>query len=151
MPKARSVVSHFQWYLRNPLPGHPTEVRWRWTWGQPSFRAGDIPFTGMAPDLEVLEAPLLLPEASVTITALSIGIPIASYFLNLSLPSKHGRLGPQIERHPDFPNRVNVQFVEVIDRKSIRIESGAGVQATRWPRVQQLCPRGGLPPMGPHG
>lgn len=39
------------------------------------------------------------------------------------------RLGPLIERHSAFPDRTNVQFVEVIDRGLIRIEiweRGAG-------------------------
>jgi len=38
-------------------------------------------------------------------------------------------IGPLVENHPDFPNRTNVQFLEVIDRKTIRIEiweRGAG-------------------------
>ncbi len=37
--------------------------------------------------------------------------------------------GPKIEVHPQFPNRTNVQFMEVIDRSNIRIEiweRGAG-------------------------
>ena len=97
--------------------------------GQPSFRAGDIPFTGMAADLEVLETPLLLPESSVTITALSVGNPHCVLFPEHVTPIEARRLGPQIECHADFPNRVNVQLVEVIDRKCIRIEiweRGAG-------------------------
>ena len=39
------------------------------------------------------------------------------------------RIGPLVENHPDFPNRTNVQFLEIIDRKTIRIEiweRGAG-------------------------
>ena len=39
------------------------------------------------------------------------------------------RIGPLVENHPDFPNRTNVQFLEVIDRQTIRIEiweRGAG-------------------------
>ena len=38
-------------------------------------------------------------------------------------------LGPEIEIHPQFPNRTNVQFLEVLDRNTIRIEiweRGAG-------------------------
>lgn len=31
------------------------------------------------------------------------------------------RLGPHIEVHPRFPNRTNVQFLQVIDRENIRI------------------------------
>jgi len=39
------------------------------------------------------------------------------------------RYGPEIETHPLFPNRINVQFLQVIDRANIRIEiweRGAG-------------------------
>jgi diaminopimelate decarboxylase len=39
------------------------------------------------------------------------------------------RLGPQIEVHPRFPHRTNVQFVQVVDRHTLRIEiweRGAG-------------------------
>ena len=39
------------------------------------------------------------------------------------------RDGAVIETHPDFPNRTNVQFLQVIDRNNIRIEiweRGAG-------------------------
>jgi diaminopimelate epimerase len=39
------------------------------------------------------------------------------------------RLGPLLERHALFPNRTNVQFVQVVDRNRIKIEiweRGAG-------------------------
>src|SRR3712207_5659461 len=39
------------------------------------------------------------------------------------------RLGPRIETHPAFPNRTNVQFAQVLDRRSVQIviwERGAG-------------------------
>jgi diaminopimelate epimerase len=39
------------------------------------------------------------------------------------------RYGPDIEVHPQFPRKTNVQFLQVIDRKNIRIEiweRGAG-------------------------
>lgn len=38
-------------------------------------------------------------------------------------------LGPRLEAHPSFPNRVNVQFASVPDRKTVRLmiwERGAG-------------------------
>ncbi|MGB9685371.1 MAG: diaminopimelate epimerase [Rectinema subterraneum] len=44
-------------------------------------------------------------------------------------PELARRIGPIIEHHPDFPNRTNVQFLEVLDRENIRIEiweRGAG-------------------------
>jgi diaminopimelate epimerase len=39
------------------------------------------------------------------------------------------QLGPQIERHPDFPQRVNVGFMQRLDRQHIKLrvyERGAG-------------------------
>jgi len=97
--------------------------------GLPSFRAGDIPFTAVAAHLEVLETPLFLPTGPVTITALTVGNPHCVIFPGQVSAAEAQRLGPRIERHPDFPNRVNVQLVEVLDRRRIRIEiweRGAG-------------------------
>jgi diaminopimelate epimerase len=97
--------------------------------GLPAFRAGDIPFTGLAAHLEVLQVPLFLPTGPVTITALSVGNPHCVLFPGSVSATEAQRLGPRIERHPDFPNRVNVQLVDVVDRRHIRIEiweRGAG-------------------------
>jgi diaminopimelate epimerase len=97
--------------------------------GVPSFKASDIPFTGISPQLEVLETPLFFPTGPVTITALSLGNPHCVVFPGEVSPANACRLGPKIERHPEFPERVNVLLVEVIDRKRIRIEiweRGAG-------------------------
>jgi diaminopimelate epimerase len=97
--------------------------------GVPSFKAGDIPFTGIASQLEVLETPLFLPTGPVTITALSLGNPHCVIFPGEVSQANACRLGPRIERHPEFPERVNVLLVELVDRKRIRIEiweRGAG-------------------------
>jgi diaminopimelate epimerase len=97
--------------------------------GVPSFKAGDIPFTGISSQLEVLETPLFLPTGPVTITALSLGNPHCVVFPGEVSQANACRLGPKIERHPEFPERVNVLLVEVVDRRRIRIEiweRGAG-------------------------
>jgi diaminopimelate epimerase len=97
--------------------------------GRPSFRAGDIPFTGLAPELEVLETPLQLPTGPVRVTALSVGNPHCVLFPEEVSEAQACLLGPLIERHPAFPNRVNVQLVTVLHRGSLRIEiweRGAG-------------------------
>ena len=99
------------------------------TMGRPSFRAGDIPFTGIASHLEVLETPLFLPSGPITITALSLGNPHCVLFPGEVSPANARRLGAQIEKHPEFPERVNVQLAEVVNRRRIRIEiweRGAG-------------------------
>jgi diaminopimelate epimerase len=97
--------------------------------GVPSFKAGDIPFTGISPQLEVLETPLFLPTGPITITALNLGNPHCVIFPGEVSPANACRLGPKLERHPEFPERVNVLLVEVVDRRRIRIEiweRGAG-------------------------
>ncbi|GLH75044.1 diaminopimelate epimerase [Geothrix limicola] len=90
--------------------------------GRPDFRAGEIPYTGIPAQQEVLEALLFFPTGPITITALSMGNPHCVIFPGQVTAAEAQRLGPRIERHPDFPNRVNVQLVEVVDRKRIRVE-----------------------------
>ena len=97
--------------------------------GQPTFRADALPYTGLAPDQEVIQVPLRLPEEILTITALSVGNPHCVVFPERVSPTEARRLGPLVEQHPDFPNRVNLQLVEVRSPTCIRIEiweRGAG-------------------------
>ena len=97
--------------------------------GLPTFRAGAIPFTGLATHLDVLETPLALPGERLSITALSVGNPHCVVLGGPVSSARVRELGPEIEAHPHFPNRVNVQLVEVLDRRTIRIEiweRGAG-------------------------
>ena len=39
-----------------------------------------------------------------------------------STPETAWQFGPQLEQHPTFPHRTNVQFVQVMDRKHLQIE-----------------------------
>ena len=95
--------------------------------GQATFRAPEIPMHG--PDRDVVAVPLQLGDTFLTVTAVSVGNPHCVVFVPKLDESEVRRLGPQIERHPSFPNRINVQFakVEARDRVAILIwERGAG-------------------------
>ena len=97
--------------------------------GVPDFRAEAIPFAGIPAQQEAVGVPLALPEGALIITALSVGNPHCVLFPASVTPEEVQRLGPQVEHHPHFPQRVNVQLVQVLDRKRIRIEiweRGAG-------------------------
>lgn len=63
------------------------------------------------------------------VTSLSVGNPHCVIVVpDLEQVDIH-RLGPQIEQHPAFPNRTNVQFAQVVSRREVRIliwERGAG-------------------------
>jgi diaminopimelate epimerase len=59
----------------------------------------------------------------------NIGNPHCVVFCELTSSNLAQTLGPLIENHPRFPNRTNVQFVQVLDRSNIRLEiweRGAG-------------------------
>jgi len=65
----------------------------------------------------------------VEIGAVSMGNPHAVLTVNSVASAPVDRLGPAIERHPRFPNRVNVGFMEIVDRTHIRLrvfERGVG-------------------------
>ena len=95
--------------------------------GTATFRADEIPV-----DIEEKEAVarrLALGAAEFDFTAVSVGNPHCIIFFEELREDLIRKLGPQIENHPVFPNRTNVQFARVISRDSVRIliwERGAG-------------------------
>lgn len=73
--------------------------------------------------------PLLVDDETVTIGAVSMGNPHAVIVVEDVDTAPVAHLGPRIERHPDFPNRVNVGFLQVLARDHVRLrvfERGAG-------------------------
>jgi diaminopimelate epimerase len=95
--------------------------------GRATFRAPEIPMHG--PDREVVSVPLQVGERSLTVTCVSVGNPHCVVFTDRLDEAETRALGPRIETHPAFPNRINVQFARVLgrDRVEIRIwERGAG-------------------------
>lgn len=73
--------------------------------------------------------PFLIEDTTYYLTAVSMGNPHAVVFMdeieNLNLEE----LGPKFEFHPAFPDRVNTEFVKVIDRSTVQMrvwERGSG-------------------------
>ena len=63
------------------------------------------------------------------VTCLSIGNPHAVIFVASVAEVQVGKIGPEIARLPQFPDRTNVEFVQVLDRENITVrvwERGAG-------------------------
>ncbi len=95
--------------------------------GHATFRAPEIPMHG--PDREVVGVPLQVNDHFLKVTAVSVGNPHCVVFTDRLDKALIRRLGPLIERHPTFPNRINVQFARVLDRALMQIliwERGAG-------------------------
>lgn len=95
--------------------------------GQAKFSPAALPALIEQP--EALNYPLTLADETRLVSLVSMGNPHCVVLVDkLDLAEVH-RLGPQIENHPVFPKRTNVQLVEVVDRNTLRIgiwERGAG-------------------------
>jgi len=95
--------------------------------GMASFRSEDIPVAG--PPREVLREQISVGDRTFQFCGATIGNPHCVILLDEVSPTLAKQYGPLLEVHPLFPNRTNVQFVKVLDRKNIRIEiweRGAG-------------------------
>jgi len=89
------------------------------------------------PTLDWREIPLARAQDTVRLDAIegepcaaNMGNPHCVFFVPDAEAAPVETLGPEIERHPLFPERTNVEFVQVIDRRTIRLrvwERGAGV------------------------
>jgi diaminopimelate epimerase len=90
--------------------------------GRPSFRPELVPVLDMrAP---ALAQPLSVAGRELTVSCLNNGNPHAVVMSSAEELSAElaGHLGPLVAGHARFPNRVNVEFLHVLDRGTIRIE-----------------------------
>ncbi|MEX2015358.1 MAG: diaminopimelate epimerase [Candidatus Hydrogenedentales bacterium] len=95
--------------------------------GRPKFERAEIPMVG--PPGRVIEEPLEVDGQTVRVTCANIGNPHAVVFVEDAEKAPLHTLGPKIERHPKFPQRTNVEFINVIDRENIKMriwERGSG-------------------------
>ena len=94
--------------------------------GAPRLVPADIPFQA---DAKALNYPLEVDGQTVQIAAVSMGNPHAVLRVDDVNSAPVRELGPKIEHHPRFPQRVNVGFLQVIDRHRAQLrvwERGAG-------------------------
>lgn len=94
--------------------------------GAPIFEPARIPFEG---GRNTVSEPLEVAGVTLDISALSMGNPHAVQVVEDVKVSPVEGLGPLIEHHPRFPNRVNAGFMQVKDRNHIKLrvyERGAG-------------------------
>ncbi|MEM1155384.1 MAG: diaminopimelate epimerase [Pseudomonadota bacterium] len=94
--------------------------------GTPRLEPAAIPFIA---DKEASSYTLTLNGSSFEIGAVSMGNPHAVLRVERVETAPVAELGPQIEAHSDFPNRVNAGFMEVVSAQHIRLrvfERGVG-------------------------
>jgi diaminopimelate epimerase len=94
--------------------------------GMPRFGWQEIP---LAYAMDTSSLPLAWEELDNPL-AVNVGNPHVVFFVDDADAIELDRLGPQIEHDPVFPDRVNVNVAQVIDRKRILLrvwERGAGL------------------------
>jgi diaminopimelate epimerase len=102
--------------------------------GEPVFEASAIPVratsvAGSIRDGKVIGHRLKAGNMTHEVNCLSVGNPHAVLFVKNIKEVDVGTVGPLIENHATFPNRTNVEFVEVKNRNTIHVrvwERGAG-------------------------
>jgi diaminopimelate epimerase len=95
--------------------------------GTVSFHSEQIPVLGSP--REVLSEHARFGDRDFEYCAATIGNPHCVVLCEKPTREDACRYGPAIERDPRFPNRTNVQFMQVLDRGNLRIEiweRGAG-------------------------
>jgi len=98
--------------------------------GAPRFSSRDIPFDDGANHDRLIDYPLSINRKTYPITVVSMGNPHCSVFYD-RFPARieWHEIGREIEIHPFFPNRTNVEFVRVLSRQEIEVlfwERGVG-------------------------
>lgn len=97
--------------------------------GEPRLRRDKIPMTGN-PDEQPINIPLQIADTTYPITCVSMGNPHCVIFVNDIATIDLKSTGSMIETNPLFPNKTNVEFVQVLAKDKIRMrvwERGAGI------------------------
>ena len=95
--------------------------------GHVTFQSDRIPVAG--PVRDVLNEKFRIQDREFTFSAAGIGNPHCVIVLPEISAALATKYGPDIEVHQNFPNRINVQFLKVLDRQNVQIEiweRGAG-------------------------
>lgn len=95
--------------------------------GEPLFDTALVPVISDAQAM--IDRPVATSCGELRLTAVSMGNPHGVIFADAPCQLPVGVLGPELERHPMWPERANIEFVTVIDERHLRMrvwERGSG-------------------------
>lgn len=98
--------------------------------GIPRLGSADIPFDDGRPHARIVDYPLMINRKVYPVTVVSVGNPHCDIFVD-QMPARieWQEIGREIEIHPFFPNRTNVEFIKLVGRSEIEVvfwERGVG-------------------------
>lgn len=97
--------------------------------GQVTFHSDQIPVKVTGEAREIVNESIQVLDQTHNYYAASIGNPHCVLPVDQVTSDLANQLGPELENHPNFPNRTNVQFLQILNRNRIKIEiweRGAG-------------------------
>lgn len=96
--------------------------------GKPRLMRGEIPMLGDAHS-QALDIALQVEQRTFTVSCISMGNPHCVVFVDDVDHFDVHHWGPLLENHPQFPKRINVEFVQILSPTEVRQrtwERGAG-------------------------
>jgi diaminopimelate epimerase len=95
--------------------------------GEPIIRAADIPVICQTP--EFVGQPVTADGATYMMTCVSMGNPHGVTYVDKVNALRLDLIGPPLENHLMFPQRANIEFIQVLDDKTLKMrvwERGSG-------------------------
>lgn len=96
--------------------------------GKPKFASDEIPFDSEQKLESVIDRQIIVGHQPFAISAVNVGNPVACVFVE-DFGFDWRRIGREMEVHEVFPDRVNIVFVQILDRENIDLriwERGTG-------------------------
>lgn len=88
--------------------------------GRPFFKRGEIPATGNPHDT-MTDHPVNVAKETFKITGIGMGNPHGVIYVNDVDNLDLHAIGPTLENHPVWPDRANIEFVEVLNPEEIKV------------------------------
>ena len=95
--------------------------------GTPILLPKDVPV--VSDKDKVVDEPIVIDDKEHRITCVSMGNPHAITFIENTDDLEIETIGPKFENNPIFPDRVNTEFIQVLDRNTVKMrvwERGSG-------------------------
>lgn len=95
--------------------------------GEPELSTAEVPVRCAAE--RMMETPVATSWGNVGVTAVSMGNPHGVVFVDRIEDVPFETLGPELEKHPMWPDRANIEFLQIISPSEVRMrvwERGTG-------------------------
>ena len=102
--------------------------------GTPILKSKDVPV--VSDKEQVIDEPIKVNDKEYRITCVSMGNPHAVTFIDDTDSLEIEKIGPLFENNEIFPDRVNTEFIQVVDRNNIKMRAHIRARSVRTPSLK---------------